>query len=59
MQVRDPISFNDMVELAFEAALADGIAEINDRLVIIAGVPFGTAGATNVMRVARVRPSGD
>ena len=59
MQVRDPISFNDMVELAFEAALADGIAEINDRLVIIAGVPFGTAGATNVMRVARVRPSSD
>lgn len=59
MQVRDPTSFNDMVELAFEAALADGFAEINDRLVIIAGVPFGTAGATNVMRVARVRPPKD
>ena len=42
MQVRDPISFNDMVELAFEAVLSDGFANLNDRLVIIAGVPFGT-----------------
>ena len=55
MQVRDPISFNDMVELAFEAVLSDGFADLNDRLVIIAGVPFGTSGATNVMRVARVQ----
>lgn len=55
MQVRDPISFNDMVELAFEAVLSDGFANLNDRLVIIAGVPFGTSGATNVMRVARVQ----
>lgn len=57
MQVRDPTSFNDMVELAFEAALADSFADVNDRLVIIAGIPFGTAGATNVMRVARVLPA--
>ena len=55
LQVRDPTSFNDMVELAFDAALTDSFAVKNDRLVIMAGVPFGTAGATNVMRVARVR----
>jgi pyruvate kinase len=33
--------------------LRDGFVKADDRLVIVAGIPFGTAAATNVMRVAR------
>jgi pyruvate kinase len=46
--------FSDMTDMAVDLVLKDGFAKINDRVVIVAGVPFGTSGATNVMRVARV-----
>ena len=37
-----------------DRVLSDGFAEIGDRIVITAGVPFGTPGATNILRIARV-----
>ena len=51
----DADSFDDMENKASAAALADDCAEPGDRIVITAGVPFGTPGATNVLRIARVR----
>jgi pyruvate kinase len=51
---RDPKDFDDMLVVALEAARKDGFARENDRLVIIAGVPFGAPGTTNVMRIARI-----
>ena len=56
---RDPAGFNDMIEIAFQAAEEHGVARPRDRLVIIAGAPFGTSGATNVMRIARMPDSGE
>ncbi|MDA1057508.1 MAG: pyruvate kinase [Proteobacteria bacterium] len=50
----DTRDFDDMVEKACRIAVHDGIAVENDQLVITAGVPFGTPGATNILRVARV-----
>jgi pyruvate kinase len=50
----DARDFSDMVQRACEVALAEGIASDGDRLVITAGVPFGTPGMTNVLRVAWV-----
>ena len=44
--------FADMVDMACEIALKDGFANPEDRLVIVAGIPFGTPSATNVLRVA-------
>ena len=35
-------------------ALRHGIAHANDRVIIMAGIPFGTAGSTNVLHVARL-----
>jgi pyruvate kinase len=52
----DTHDFAEMVEKACRIAVREGIAEPNDQLVITAGVPFGTPGATNVLRVARVPP---
>jgi pyruvate kinase len=39
---------------AQRAALHEGIAQAGQRLVITAGVPFGTPGATNILRIAYV-----
>ena len=43
-----------MVVKASHFAVADGFAKANDRIIITAGVPFGTPGATNVLRITRV-----
>ncbi len=47
-------SFQQMVEKAAGIARAEGLAKEGDALVITAGVPFGTPGATNVLRLAWV-----
>jgi pyruvate kinase len=49
---RDVKSFNDMVQRAVRTAHKEGFATAGDRIVITAGVPFGTPGATNVLRIA-------
>jgi len=48
----DVTNFTDMVEKACAMARNDGFAERGARVVITAGVPFGTPGATNVLRIA-------
>ncbi len=45
----------EMVDRACHAALNEGFAVDGERIVIAAGVPFGTAGTTNLLRVARIR----
>jgi len=50
----DVRSFEEMVEKACRIAREHGFAKAGDRVVITAGVPFGTPGATNVLRVAWV-----
>lgn len=48
----DATNFSDMVGKACACAVREGFAAVGERLVIIAGVPFGTPGATNVLRLA-------
>ncbi len=43
-----------MVEKACRIAVAEDIAAAGDQLVITAGVPFGTPGRTNLLRIAWV-----
>jgi len=43
-----------MVDRAAKAALSEQFAVPGDRLVITAGMPFGTPGATNLLRIAWV-----
>jgi pyruvate kinase len=47
-------SFSQMVERAAKMARSTGIARVGDRLVVTAGVPFGTPGNTNTLRIAVV-----
>jgi pyruvate kinase len=45
-------SFADMVQKAVRMAYREEIAGSGQRVVITAGVPFGTPGSTNVLRIA-------
>ena len=47
-------SFGDMVKKGCKVALEHGLATKGQKLVITAGVPFGMAGSTNILRVAVV-----
>jgi pyruvate kinase len=51
---RDVESFEEMVAKAKRMALRHQIAEGGDRLVLMAGVPFGISGSTNVIHVVRL-----
>ncbi len=50
----DVSSTQEMVEKACHIAVAEGLAGPGDQLVITAGVPFGTPGRTNLLRIAWV-----
>ncbi|MEJ2015846.1 MAG: pyruvate kinase [Limibacillus sp.] len=50
----DVRSFSEMVQKAARVSAEEGFAKPGDKLVITAGVPFGTPGATNILRIARV-----
>ena len=43
-----------MTDLACKTALDEGFAKVGDSVVIAAGVPFGRAGTTNMLRLATV-----
>src|SRR3954453_18253371 len=51
---RDVSSFEEMVEKAKRMALRHQLAAGGDRVIIMAGIPFGTAGSTNVLHVVRL-----
>ncbi len=54
VQTEDARSFTEMVEKAAKVALEQEIAKPGERIVVTAGVPFGTPGATNILRIAWV-----
>jgi len=50
----DAHDLDDVVDRAAEIAYQEGFAKSGERIVITAGVPLGTPGATNLLRVAFV-----
>ena len=54
VHTRDVSSFEEMVEKAKRMALRHQLARGGDRLIVMAGIPFGTAGSTNVLHVVRL-----
>jgi pyruvate kinase len=43
-----------MTELACDAALAGDFGKSGDNIVIVAGIPFGASGTTNLLRVVKL-----
>jgi pyruvate kinase len=54
VHTRDVASFEEMVEKGKRMVLRHLMAKGGDRVVLMAGIPFGTAGSTNVLHVARL-----
>ncbi|MGN6285447.1 MAG: pyruvate kinase [Afipia sp.] len=50
---------DDMVNRAGRIAFRDGFAKAGQRVIIVAGVPLGTPGTTNMVRIAYVGPDSD
>lgn len=51
---QDAVNFQDMIDKACSICHEYGYANIDDRIVIMAGMPFGTPGKTNVLRISKV-----
>jgi pyruvate kinase len=55
----DAHDLEEMVSGACNIAQAEGFAAPGDRIIITAGVPLGTPGATNMLRIAFVGEQAD
>ena len=58
VQTDDAQSLDDMVDRACNIAYVEGLARPGDRIAITCGVPLGTPGATNMLRIAFVGQDG-
>jgi pyruvate kinase len=47
-------TFSQTVEHALRIVKSEQLAEVGDKFVITAGVPFGRSGTTNILRIATV-----
>ncbi len=54
VSTRDIGSFEEMVAKSKRMALRHGLAAGGERVIMMAGVPFGTPGSTNVLHVVRL-----
>jgi len=54
VRTRDIANFEEMIAKAKRMALRHGVARGGDRIIITAGVPFGTPGSTNVIHIVRL-----
>lgn len=52
----DARDMDDMVERACRTAFVQGFARAGERIIIVAGMPLGVPGATNMVRIAYVGP---
>ena len=51
---KDASDIDDMASRACKFAVRENFAKLGDRIIVVAGVPFGTPGATNMVRIAFV-----
>ena len=54
----EPTDLDDMVNRACRIVVAEGFGKPGDRVIISAGVPLGTPGATNMLRIAYIGSDG-
>lgn len=52
VQTKDIVNFEEMIAKGKRMALRHGIARAGSKLIMTAGVPFGTPGSTNVLHIA-------
>lgn len=53
---KDAHDVDDMAFRACKFAVREGFARLGDKIIVVAGMPFGTPGATNLVRIAFIGP---
>ncbi len=51
---KDASDIDDMASRAAKFAVREGFAKVGERVTVVAGMPFGAPGATNMVRIAFV-----
>ena len=59
LQVEEFSTIDEMISIIIRAAHDKGLVQRGDRLVIIAGVPFGIDGQTNLIKIHTVGEEGE
>ena len=54
IRTKDASDIDDMAFRACKFAVREGFSAVGERVIIVAGMPFGTPGATNMVRIAFV-----
>ena len=49
-----PNDVEEMVTGACRTSLAEGFGNVGDWVIIVAGMPFGVSGTTNMLRIAKI-----
>jgi pyruvate kinase len=55
VRTKDIGSFEEMIGKARRMTMRHDMARAGDKIIVLAGVPFGTPGSTNVLHVASIR----
>ena len=55
---KEPTSLEDVTEDAVKSAMTYGLAQAGQRVLILAGTPFGAPGAANLLRLAHAPAKG-
>ncbi len=55
---KEPKDIDGIVDRACQVAVQEGYAKPGERIILTAGVPLGTPGATNMLRIAFVGSDG-
>jgi pyruvate kinase len=56
---KDAHDIDDMSSRACKWAVREGFGQAGDRIIVVAGVPFGSPGATNMVRIALLEDEPD
>lgn len=54
VRTKDIGSFEEMIGKAKRVAMRQKTASAGDKIIVLAGVPFGTPGSTNVIHIAKI-----
>lgn len=55
---KEPTELEDMIDRACQVAFDENVAQAGQRIIVTAGVPLGTPGATNMLRIAFIGSGG-
>ena len=53
--IQRPADTDDMFEKASQVAKNEGLVKTGDKIIVVAGLPVGKKGTTNLMRIQEIK----